>query len=61
MPTRSIMKFGPFEVDTSLGELRKDGVRIPIQEKPLRVLEALLERRGDSGHPDRIASAPMAG
>ncbi|MFZ2024167.1 MAG: tetratricopeptide repeat protein [Terracidiphilus sp.] len=47
MPTRSIMKFGPFEVDTSLGELRKDGVRIPIQEKPLRVLEALLERRGD--------------
>jgi DNA-binding winged helix-turn-helix (wHTH) protein/tetratricopeptide (TPR) repeat protein len=46
MPTRSILKFGPFEVDTSLGELRKDGVRIPIQEKPLRVLTALLERQG---------------
>ncbi len=47
MPARSILKFGPFEVDPSLGELRKDGVRIPIQEKPLRVLTALLERRGD--------------
>jgi DNA-binding winged helix-turn-helix (wHTH) protein/tetratricopeptide (TPR) repeat protein len=47
MPIRSILKFGPFEVDPSLGELRKDGVRIPIQEKPLRVLTALMERRGD--------------
>jgi DNA-binding winged helix-turn-helix (wHTH) protein/tetratricopeptide (TPR) repeat protein len=47
MPTRSILKFGPFEVDPSLGELRKDGNRIPIQEKPLRVLTALLERQGD--------------
>ena len=47
MSTRSILKFGPFEVDPSLGELRKDGVRIPIQEKPLRVLTALLERQGD--------------
>jgi DNA-binding winged helix-turn-helix (wHTH) protein/tetratricopeptide (TPR) repeat protein len=47
MPTRSILKFGTFEVDTSLGELRKNGVRIPIQEKPLRVLTALLERQGD--------------
>ncbi|MGO8933136.1 MAG: tetratricopeptide repeat protein [Terracidiphilus sp.] len=47
MSTRSILRFGPFEVDPSLGELRKDGVRIPIQEKPLRVLTALLERQGD--------------
>jgi DNA-binding winged helix-turn-helix (wHTH) protein/tetratricopeptide (TPR) repeat protein len=47
MSTRSVLKFGPFEVDPSLGELRKDGVRIPIQEKPLRVLTALLERKGD--------------
>ncbi len=47
MPTRSILKFGPFELDPSLGELRKDGVRIPIQEKPLLLLLALLERQGD--------------
>jgi DNA-binding winged helix-turn-helix (wHTH) protein/tetratricopeptide (TPR) repeat protein len=47
MQTRSTLRFGPFEVDPSLGELRKDGMRIPIQEKPLRVLTALLERQGD--------------
>jgi len=46
MPARSILKFGPFEVDPTLGELRKNGVRIPIQEKPLRVLTALVERQG---------------
>jgi DNA-binding winged helix-turn-helix (wHTH) protein/tetratricopeptide (TPR) repeat protein len=47
MPAHSTLKFGSFEVDPSLGELRKDGVRVPIQEKPLRVLTALVERQGD--------------
>jgi len=47
MLTRSVLKFGPFEVDASLGELRKEGARIPIQEKPLRVLAALAERQGE--------------
>jgi eukaryotic-like serine/threonine-protein kinase len=47
MQTRSLLKFGQFEVDPTLGELRKEGVRIPLQEKPLRVLTALLERQGD--------------
>jgi eukaryotic-like serine/threonine-protein kinase len=47
MLARSLLKFGPFEVDPALGELRKDGLRIPIQEKPLRLLAALAERRGE--------------
>jgi DNA-binding winged helix-turn-helix (wHTH) protein/tetratricopeptide (TPR) repeat protein len=47
MLTRSVLKFGPFEVDASLGELRKKGARVPIQEKPLRVLAALAERQGE--------------
>src|SRR5580658_4992553 len=47
MVTHSVLKFGSYEVDPFLGELRKDGLRIPIQEKPLRVLAALLERRGE--------------
>ncbi len=46
MPARSFLKFGSFEVDTSLGELRKNGLRLPIQEKPLRLLAALAERQG---------------
>jgi DNA-binding winged helix-turn-helix (wHTH) protein/tetratricopeptide (TPR) repeat protein len=47
MLTRPVLKFGSYTVDTSLGELRKDGVRIPIQEKPLRLLAALAERQGE--------------
>ena len=50
MESRSIyrlLRFGPYEVDISLGELRKDGSRIHIQEKPFRVLVALAENQGE--------------
>ena len=40
-------RFGPFEVDFETSEIRKSGVRIRIQEQPLRVLQALLERGGE--------------
>jgi len=40
-------RFGPFEIDTSTGELRKNGLRIHIQEQPARILGALLERAGE--------------
>lgn len=39
-------RFGPFEVDLETGELRKKGRRIRLQEKPLNVLIALLEKQG---------------
>jgi len=41
-----IVRFGPFELDRAAGELRKTGVRLRLQDKPLRVLEALIERPG---------------
>jgi eukaryotic-like serine/threonine-protein kinase len=47
MAPRSFLKFDSFEVDSSLGELRKNGLRIPIQEKPLRLLSALAEHQGE--------------
>src|SRR6185369_17583150 len=40
----SKVQFGPFVVDAAAGELRKHGVRIKIQERPLRLLVALLEK-----------------
>ena len=40
------LKFGPYEVDTRAGELRKQGSKIRLQEKPLRVLEALAAQPG---------------
>jgi TolB-like protein len=41
-------------VDFRAGELWNRGVRIPIQEKPLRVLEALLERPGEVATRDEL-------
>lgn len=42
-----ILRFGTFELNLANGELRKRGVRIALQEQPLRILIALLERPGD--------------
>jgi TolB-like protein/DNA-binding winged helix-turn-helix (wHTH) protein len=41
------IRFGPFEVDSVSGELRKHGVRVKLQEQPLQILELLLEHPGD--------------
>ena len=42
-----IIRFGTFELNAGNGELRKRGLRIALQEQPLRILIALLERPGD--------------
>ena len=44
---RGCRRFGSFEVDLDAGELRKRGRAIRLQEKPLRILAALLERPGE--------------
>jgi DNA-binding winged helix-turn-helix (wHTH) protein len=41
------IRFGPFEVDPNAGELRKQGVKIKLQEQPLQILRVLLERPGE--------------
>ena len=41
------VRFGVFELDPQTGELRKRGLRIPLQEQPFRVLTALVERPGE--------------
>ena len=40
----STVRFGTFEVDLNSGELRKQGVRIKLQEQPFQALIALIER-----------------
>jgi eukaryotic-like serine/threonine-protein kinase len=42
-----ILRFGTFEVDVRAGELRKQGVRIKLQEQPFHVLRVLLQRPGE--------------
>ena len=39
-------RFGPFELHVAARELRKDGVRLRIQDKPLELLRLLLDRPG---------------
>ena len=41
------LKFGPYLVDLAAGEIRKNGSRLRLQEKPLRVLALLAERQGE--------------
>src|SRR5213594_3012269 len=41
------VRFGSFEVNPRTGELRKQGIRIKLHEKPFQVLLALLEHPGE--------------
>ncbi len=42
-----VVRFGVFEVDLRAGELRKDGLKVRLQEQPFRVLALLLEKPGE--------------
>jgi len=42
-----IFWFGAFELDRRSGELRKNGLRVGLQDQPLQVLSMLLERLGE--------------
>lgn len=44
--TRNVLRFAPFELDLSSGELHKHGIKIRLQEQPFQVLAMLLERPG---------------
>jgi eukaryotic-like serine/threonine-protein kinase len=46
-PSRFKLTFGPYLADLQAGELRKNGSKIRLQGKPLRVLALLAERRGE--------------
>ena len=43
----SVVRFGTYEIGLRSGELRKAGVRIRVQQQPLKLLEILLERPGE--------------
>ncbi|HEY6128205.1 MAG TPA: winged helix-turn-helix domain-containing protein [Candidatus Acidoferrum sp.] len=43
----SVVRFGVYEVDTQAGELRRNGIKIKLQEQPFQVLTMLLERPGE--------------
>jgi DNA-binding winged helix-turn-helix (wHTH) protein len=46
-PHKKHLRFGLFELDCRGGELRKQGVKLKLQEQPLEVLRILLEKPGE--------------
>jgi cholera toxin transcriptional activator len=42
-----LARFGVFELDLSAGELRKNGVKLRLQDQPFQVLALLLDRAGE--------------
>ena len=43
----SVVRFGRYEVSFQSGELRKSGLRIRVQQQPMKLLETLLEHPGE--------------
>ena len=54
------LRFGTFEVDLRAGELRKQGVRIKVQEQPFHVLTVPLSEAGRSRDSRRVCG-PKSG
>src|SRR6202051_4682608 len=43
----SVVRFGTYEVSLQSGEVRKAGLRIRVQQQPMKLLGILLERPGE--------------
>jgi TolB-like protein/DNA-binding winged helix-turn-helix (wHTH) protein/Tfp pilus assembly protein PilF len=43
----SVVRFGTYEVSLQSGEVRKAGVKIKVQQQPMKLLKILLERPGE--------------
>ena len=41
------LRFADFEVSPRSGELRRNGLKVKLQEQPFQILVLLLERRGE--------------
>lgn len=42
-----IVRFGVYEADLAAGELRKNGLKVKLQEKPFEIMTILLEHAGE--------------
>jgi DNA-binding winged helix-turn-helix (wHTH) protein len=47
VPNPQVVRFGTFEADLRLGELRKNGIRLKLTGQPFQILIILLEHPGD--------------
>jgi TolB-like protein/DNA-binding winged helix-turn-helix (wHTH) protein/Tfp pilus assembly protein PilF len=52
----SVVRFGTYEVSLQSGEVRKAGLRIRVQQQPMRLLEILLEHPGEVVSREELCS-----
>lgn len=45
--SQRIYRFGPFELSVEAAELRKNGIRLKLQDQPFHILCTLLEHPGE--------------
>src|SRR5215469_7075052 len=43
----AVVRFGTYEVSLRSGEVRKSGLKIRVQQQPMKLLQILLERPGE--------------
>lgn len=55
------LSFGPFELDSTGGELRRSGVRVRLSGQPFRILLVLLERPGELVSRERLREEVWGG
>lgn len=53
----TVLRFADFEADLAEQELRRKGVRVPLELQPFRLLALLLERRGTTVTRDELRRA----
>jgi TolB-like protein/DNA-binding winged helix-turn-helix (wHTH) protein/Tfp pilus assembly protein PilF len=44
---KKVVRFGPFEFEPDTASLRKFGTRVSVQPQPARILQVLIERKGE--------------
>src|ERR1700759_1605440 len=53
-PRTSVARFGTFEVSFDSGEVRRAGMKIRVQEQPLKLLQILLEHPGEGVSREQV-------
>src|ERR1700758_1015678 len=54
---RSVYRFGVFELEAYTGELRRNGLKLKLQDQPCQVLLKLLEHAGHTVTREQLQSA----
>src|SRR5439155_22585432 len=59
--SRQTYRFGDFEFDPTSGELRRDGLKVRLQEQPFQILTLLLKRPGEVVTREEVRQALWPG